>query len=226
MITKAQNSLYWREWSRAKKAAQLTDADRHRLHVEALGYDKSHTSFENAELDKVLGVFRAHSQPANLKAQLAQLAQPDTRLIAKIRAQVKCLALFVDQPDAYLRRLLRDRFRTTYLEDLHSGRSVPALGSEPFCQGQENGSPSAASTEEIPANDLTHVRNTIAARLSFHRRKHVPALTEHGMWFKAGLTPEYCRCVVCERLKKRVAPNFNFQPIETIPGEELVDQPF
>lgn len=216
MITKAQNSLYWREWSRAKKAAQLTDADRHRLHVEALGYDKSHTSFENAELDKVLGVFRAHSQPANLKAQLAQLAQPDTRLLAKIRAQVKCLALFVDQPEAYLRRLLRDRFHTTYLEDLHSGRAVPALGSEPVA--------SAASTE-IPANDLTHVRNTIAARLSFHRRKNPTPMTEHDMWSRAGLVPEYCRCVECERRKKYVLPNSTLQFLNSL-GAELVEEPF
>lgn len=215
MITKAQNSLYWREWSRAKKAAQLTDSDRHRLHVEALGYDKSHTSFENAELDKVLGVFRAHSQPANLKAQIAQLAQPDTRLLAKIRAQVKCLALFVDQPEAYLRRLLRDRFHTTYLEDL-AGKGW----------GEAPAEPASAASTEIPANDLTHVRNTIAARLSFHRRKHVPALTEHGMWFKAGLTPEYCRCVECERRKKYVIPTSTLQFINSIPGEELVDQPF
>ncbi len=70
-MTPKQNNLYWREWSAAHKADPK--ADRHQLHVEALGHDKSHLDFTNDDFDKVLGAFRAISRPGDLNAQLRQI---------------------------------------------------------------------------------------------------------------------------------------------------------
>jgi hypothetical protein len=85
-MTTAQNALYWREWGKTRArliADGLTSAQaaekRHKLHVKALGKDKSHTSLTNADFDKVLGVFRAIHDDANLDAQLRQIDQPEHR---------------------------------------------------------------------------------------------------------------------------------------------------
>jgi len=102
-----QNCLYWIEWQKVR--SQRPAADRHALHIEALGEDKSHKDFTNEEFDQVLSVFRAVSEPDNLDAQLRQLDQPRRRLAWKI----KSLA-----PEAYRDKIMLDRFGTTRLEDL------------------------------------------------------------------------------------------------------------
>ena len=69
-MTPKQTSLYWREWSKAKRAlVSLSlpkgegqgegsspdwDQKRYELHHSALGHDKSSKDFTNADLDKVL----------------------------------------------------------------------------------------------------------------------------------------------------------------------------
>lgn len=106
-MTKAQVSLYWREWNKARKAAPATD--RHELHIKALGFDASHKEFTNGDLDKVLAEFRAVSEPWNVNAQMRQLNQPRKRLMWSIRNRA-------DQP--YWERIMRDRFKKERLEDL------------------------------------------------------------------------------------------------------------
>jgi len=85
-MTPAQTALYFREWGRVRahylaKGIDPKQADhkRHELHRRALGVDKSSKTFTNADLDKVLAVFRAITEPGNLTAQLRQLEQPEQR---------------------------------------------------------------------------------------------------------------------------------------------------
>lgn len=94
-----QKSLYWREWSACKKALSLLgytttlelEAQRHRLHIDALGRDASSKTLKNAELDRILAKFRSFSRPDDLTAQLKQLDQPEQRMEA-YRARALALA--------------------------------------------------------------------------------------------------------------------------------------
>jgi len=88
-MTPAQTMLYFREWGAVRKHytgqgidPKQADAKRHELHRRALGVMKSSKDFTNADLDKVLGVFRAITQPGNLEAQLRQLDQAEKRFSA------------------------------------------------------------------------------------------------------------------------------------------------
>ena len=82
-MTPKQNNLYWREWAAVHRARP--SVQRHELHVQALGVDKSMTNLTNSDFDAVLGVFRAISRPADLDAQLRQLQQRRTRTLHSIR---------------------------------------------------------------------------------------------------------------------------------------------
>lgn len=107
MITPKQNRWYWQEWGKAHR----TDPglDRHDAHISALGYDKSHKAFTNEEFDLVIAEFLAISEPENLDAQIRLLKQPKTRLIYKITRMA---------PEAYIRELLLDRWKTSDIGDL------------------------------------------------------------------------------------------------------------
>lgn len=85
----AQTRKYWWEWSRTRVfyvgrglTPEAADQKRHDLHRKALGRDKSSKSFTNADLDSVIGAFRAVWDGGNLDAQLRQLDQPEERLRA------------------------------------------------------------------------------------------------------------------------------------------------
>lgn len=91
-MNSAQTSLYFREWSLARKHflskgldPKQADNKRHELHRRALGRDKSSKDFTNADLDKVLAAFRAVYDGGNLDAQLAALEQPENRRLAMVR---------------------------------------------------------------------------------------------------------------------------------------------
>lgn len=96
-MNEAQRMLYFGEWQRVRdvrkaKGLPAGDVERHNLHLKALGVRKSSKDFTNADLDKVLAVFRAITEPGNLNAQLRALDQPDERGAA-LRAQVRELAM-------------------------------------------------------------------------------------------------------------------------------------
>jgi len=97
-----QNSLYWREWAAVHRADP--QADRHELHIRALGKDRSMKDLTNAEFDKVLGVFRSITRPADLDGQLRQIEQPRTRLLYTIDKQFGV---------NYATRVARDKFGVT-----------------------------------------------------------------------------------------------------------------
>lgn len=101
-----QKTLYWREWGRVRKIQP--DADRHELHRQALGADKSSKAFNNRDLDRILGVFRAISQPADVDAQLRQQAMARTRALHAI----------FNHPADYVQAICLDRFGTDDLDQL------------------------------------------------------------------------------------------------------------
>ena len=105
-MTTLQNSLYFREWGRVRTACKQQGfpvSDRHALHVQALGLDKSHLDFSNEDFDRVLAEFRALSQPDNLDAQLRQQDMPRRRLLYTIQRLA---------PEPYWRAIARDKFGT------------------------------------------------------------------------------------------------------------------
>lgn len=99
----AQTSLYFREWGLVRKHfiakgldSKQADNKRHELHRRALGIDKSSKDFTNAELDKVLAVFRAVHDGGNLDAQLAALDQPENRRLKMIDRARKAVRSFIN----------------------------------------------------------------------------------------------------------------------------------
>ena len=105
-MTAKQDALYWREWAKvvsARKAdgVKVGNAFRHELHAKALGADKGHQAFTNADFDRVLAEFRVWSDPGNVQAQMKQEAMPLTRLRYRIRELAD---------DALVAKLVQDRF--------------------------------------------------------------------------------------------------------------------
>ena len=80
------------------------------MHMAALGIYRSHLAFTNEDFDRVLAGFRAHSRPADVGAQLRQLAMPRIRL----KYAISSLA---PAPE-YWAKIARDRFDTDDLDAL------------------------------------------------------------------------------------------------------------
>jgi hypothetical protein len=107
-MTSKQESLYWHEWAAVR--AENPRSDRHDLHVQALGKDKSHKDFSNKDFDAVLAVFRSISQPDDVNAQLRQIDGERRRCIYAI-AQTGF-------SDSYIRSLAIGKFATSAWRDL------------------------------------------------------------------------------------------------------------
>jgi hypothetical protein len=184
-MTSKQEALYWREWAAVRAA--WPEADRHELHLRALGTDKSHKTFTNLDFDKVLAEFRSVSRPADLAAQLHQLRQAKKRLLWKITVeQIALLTVLMDGENEFERRavaehyviaVMRDRFHTENIHDL---------------------------SERRPADDvdspLEMLRNTLDARINDLRGKR--DLTIHQMKTLAGLQCDCSKCCRLRRLQK------------------------
>jgi len=107
-MNQAQMGLYHREWAKVRRALrglgrspQEADAERHALHVRALGEDKSSRLLTNGEFDAVLSAFRAISQPGNLQTQLDLQRMAATRELVTLRHYLGALA----QTDAHAERI-------------------------------------------------------------------------------------------------------------------------
>jgi hypothetical protein len=112
-VNAAQTSLYFREWGIVRKHylakgidSKQADNKRHELHKRALGRDKSSKDFTNADLDKVLAVFRAVYDGGNLDAQLAQLDQPENRRLKMIDRCMRAAISFIEGDADAIRRYL------------------------------------------------------------------------------------------------------------------------
>lgn len=115
-MTPLQRSLYWREWQAVLRV--YPDADRHELHVQSLGVDKSSNAFTNEDLDKVLATFRAISRPDDFGAQFRQVQQPLTRALYALDETMRCLAIYVEDPAGYRDAILRSFWAGKALSDL------------------------------------------------------------------------------------------------------------
>lgn len=207
MMTKAQDALYWREWAAVRRIKP--DADRHGLHVEALGKDKSHVKFNNKDLDEILRVFRAISRPADLDGQLRLMRMEQTRLLHNITlTQLPCLAvclrarenvhnpLSVDDytvAENYLTEIMQDRFHTSDIKSI-------SYAQRPRTK---------AKTDQSDRSDLECLRDLLDARVNELRNK--AGITIHDMLTAAGLE---CNCRQC---CKRLA--------QTVPGVPMIEEP-
>lgn len=112
MLSNAQNRLYFRAWAAVRRTCKdhgWPEPDRHDLHFQALGVDKSHLDFTNSDLDKTLAAFRACSAPEDLAAQLRAQDQPRIRLLYSISRLA---------PEAYTAAIAADKFGTADLDRL------------------------------------------------------------------------------------------------------------
>ena len=126
-MTKAQTSLYFRWWGRARAALEsgrtrtdvgakveemgshlegrgAADALRHACHVIALGRQKSSKTFTNAELDRVLLVFRLIVNGDDLAARIAW-EQPEQGQAKRLTWSIKHTA-----PEALIVHVAKDKF--------------------------------------------------------------------------------------------------------------------
>jgi hypothetical protein len=170
-MTKAQTQLYFREWAAVRKAQP--DADRHELHVKALGKDKSSKAFTNSDFDRVLQVFRAISQPGNLNAQLRQAQQVRYRLEHRLSETQQCLGVYVDDVAGYVAQVVADKFGS-------SVTGVDDLSHEPRLVWNEK----SQEMEEKPSELLMLVM-TLWDRLQALRRKRGDSLAD--MFQAAGI---------------------------------------
>jgi hypothetical protein len=114
-MTKAQSSLYWRTWSKVRKvlidfggySKEDADAERHEIHRQALGNDKSSTALTNRDLDAILDHFQSYlvlaDGPSTGPSRAA--SQPVSRLIWAISQ--------TGLPEPYLESIARDQFGTS-----------------------------------------------------------------------------------------------------------------
>lgn len=225
-MTPKQKALYFTEWNKARLAGGLDGESRHRLHVEALGHDKSSKDFTNADLDKVLATFRAISQPTSLHAQLRQIDQPRTRLLHRIRDQFACLALFVKDPCKYVAPILQNRFHVTSIRGANvnkGGNTFEAglgtqtiedlledLRADDYTRPRARASAAGPAGQPISDSELVQIRNTLQRCLSSLRRKGrlvgtaVPSgppqpISEHEMCRRARVDCFRPHCAECRQ---------------------------
>lgn len=112
-MTTAQTKKYWQLWGRVRKAlTELgdfskadADAERHAIHLEALGVAKSSKDLKNADLDKIFDAFEAVLVLFDGPGKLDRAeTQPVKRLIWAIEQ------LGLDDP--YIGKISGDQFGT------------------------------------------------------------------------------------------------------------------
>lgn len=86
-LTAKQDKLYWREWGKARKALRAAgfdpadaDAQREIYTTEALGSYVPHREMSNAQLDRMLEVFRAIAAPDDI-SHATDVPGPRRRLL-------------------------------------------------------------------------------------------------------------------------------------------------
>jgi hypothetical protein len=209
-VTAKQSSLYWREWAAARRAAIAAGhtIDRHECHTRALGKPKSSKLLTNADLDKVLAIFRSYTRPADLRPQLRQLRMPRIRLEHKIVIEQAALLAVLLPPHAtiqpcnhstaldrqlaaesYILQIMRERFGTTDI------KAIP--------HDLDNTDPTRKDTP------LEMLRNTLSSRIN--KLRNAAGLTIHEMNQLAGLA---CDCKPCclSRNLPTTAPELTPEP--------------
>ncbi len=196
-----QTALYFREWGYVRgycKRHRQPEPDRHELHRQALGYDKSSKEFTNAEFDKVLGVFRSMSMPGSVNSQVRQLEEPRTRKLGKIRELLKCIALYIDDAEGYAREIIRDTVNRGSAQQVSA---IEDLSEHP--PGPDRPSPLDKLIMDLSRalNGKRGFRATAGDSL-------------HDMNLKAGLQ---CGCSACAFARRRGRP----APVMAMAGPDL-----
>lgn len=123
-LSPKQKSLYWRTWSKVRKAyvelgdysAEEADAQRHELHRAALGINKSSSDLTNRDLDAILDMFQSvlvlTEGPSTGPARSE--AQPCKRLIYAIHS--------LGLPEPYIAAISRDEFQTSDWQALNESQ--------------------------------------------------------------------------------------------------------
>lgn len=226
-MTPAQNRLYWREWgalTRTCKAKSWPEPDRHALHKKALGRDKSHNAFTNADLDKVLAAFRTYSAADDLRPQLRAERMPRTRLEWKITIEQTALLAVLLHHDPTIqpssdstsleRQLAAERYIIQLMRDRFGTDDIRAVSDVPMPRGRD----------QIEMSDLELLRDTLAARINTLRNK--AGLTIHELNKLATIAcPSTCRR--CHPLKRAVMmPNHTLATATADAPVAAIDRPF
>lgn len=202
-MTPRQTQLYWREWAAVRRADPR--ADRSVLTVRALGEPTSSKALTNAQLDRVLAVFRAVSRPADVDGQLRQMEQARRRKEHRIWEVMRCLGVYVEDPAGYVSRVLADRSRVPAAGSL----GLDDLSDAPTVRTRRDG------VEYPGPSELDQVLMTLWARVQPMRRKAKHSL--HAMRMAAEVP---CDCAkIC-----RVRPEMVVES-EAWDGEEPVQEP-
>lgn len=126
-MTPNQQKLYWREWGACRRALRKlgrspaeADAMRKEIHVLAgaakYGRPKSSAWLNNADLDKVLAIFRSYSDPANLAAQIRYVDQPSTRALYAAKLLLDRIGIQEHGREAYLDGIARRACRRPLID--------------------------------------------------------------------------------------------------------------
>jgi hypothetical protein len=101
-----------RQIAQAQHRGPMVDDLRHACHIVALGRDKSSKVLNNAELDRVVALFKLLADPEDLSAIMAW-ENP-------VEADVKRVKWFITNtaPSAYVAAIARDKFGTSDWESL------------------------------------------------------------------------------------------------------------
>lgn len=118
MLSVRQNQLYWREWNNARTtllqkhgfSREDANAERKEIHNDLFGSYLSSKDLTNAQFSKVLGAFRAISNPSDAKAQVKANDDEAIRLRWKIETLRKELGLH----ENYIHAVANNIAKTTY----------------------------------------------------------------------------------------------------------------
>lgn len=105
-MTKLQTNKYWREWQAVRRIQP--GADRHELHIRALGFDCSSKRLTNRQFDLILAEFWRITKPNSLTAQMRQQLMSLKRAWWTIRSY----------PETYVQAICTDKYGTTDLQHL------------------------------------------------------------------------------------------------------------
>lgn len=110
-MTSCQKRYYFSLWGKCRKvlisrgySPKEADEERHQIHLETLGIDKSSKDLTNADFSKIIAAFKATIHPDDLQAQLDAQSEESRRYIYGIRK--------AGFPEPYIIAISRDKFGT------------------------------------------------------------------------------------------------------------------
>lgn len=114
-MTSSQTKLYWRKWAKVRKAlvdlgefsCAEADEERHKIHIAALGADKSSKTLSNRDLDAVFDHFDKYL----VIIQGPTVGPPRSQIGGIKRLVFAVESLGLEEP--YLQSIARDQFQSS-----------------------------------------------------------------------------------------------------------------